>query len=436
MLPLPLGKLEHPAVYDRRLAPLVTEMLREFRIVYLTGPRQAGKTTIVRELARQTGMQYLTLDQQAVLQSAQQDPHGFIHALDGSNVALDEFQYAPSLIPAIKAASDALPRQIKGKFLLTGSADIFRSAKAQEALPGHMARLELYPLSISELTGQSRNLIDYLCDGEFQNKPAPHLQRAQLAQWILQGGYPEVQDKSPRARQLWFKSYMEGRLFKDFETLYTARGDYHSRLQALTPYLAGLCGNLLKYASIANDLGQNDKVVKSYIEVLELMFIVRRAPAWVKNRAKRLTIGMPKLHFVDTGLACHLLGLRTPEQLTGSQYFGGLLESLLYMECCKQAGWAQQEISLHHFRDNRKNEVDLVLEQADGSVIGIEIKASASINKQDFKGLNTLAEYAGKKFVRGIVLYTGRELLPFAQEGHNMYAVPLGMLLESIAKGG
>jgi uncharacterized protein len=416
-------------VYSRKLAPFVAEMLREFRVVYLTGPRQAGKTTVVRELAEKTGMQYLTLDQQAVLQSALQDPHGFIHALDASNVALDEFQYAPSLIPAIKAASDALPRQSRGKFLLTGSADIFRSAKAQESLPGHMARLELFPLSISELTGQSRNLVDYLCAGEFQNKPVPHLHREQLAQWILQGGYPEVQDKSPRGRQVWFKSYMEGRLFKDFETLYAARGDYHSRLQALAPYLAGLCGNLLKYASIANDLGQNDKVVKSYVEILELMFIVRRAPAWVKNRAKRLATGMPKLHFVDTGLACHLLGLRAPEQLINSQYYGGLVENLIYMECCKQAGWAQREITAHHFRDHSKNEVDLVLEQADGSIIGVEIKASASINKQDFKGLNKLAEYAGKKFMRGIVLYSGRELLPFSQEGHSMYAVPLGMLL-------
>lgn len=416
-------------MYGRYLAPLLSELLREFRIVYLTGPRQAGKTTVVRELAAQTGMQYLTLDQQAVLHSALQDPHGFIHALEGSNVALDEFQYAPSLIPAIKAASDALPRQTKGKFLLTGSADIFRSAKAQESLPGHMARLELYPLSISELTGQPRNLVDYLCAGKFQITAAPRMQREQLAQWILQGGYPEVQDKSPRARQLWFKSYMEGRLFKDFETLHAARGDYHSRLQALAPYLAGLCGNLLKYASVANDLGQNDKVVRTYVEILELMFIVRRVPAWVKSRAKRLVVGLPKLHFVDTGLACHLLGLRSSEQLTSSQYYGGLLENLLYMECCKQAGWAQQEVSLHHFRDNRKNEVDLVIEQADGSIIGVETKASASIHQQDFKGLSLLAEHAGRKFKHGVVLYSGRELLPFAQGGCNMYAVPLGLLL-------
>ncbi|MGB4248125.1 MAG: ATP-binding protein [Pseudohongiellaceae bacterium] len=416
-------------MYSRKLVPRIEEMLKEFRVVYLTGPRQAGKTTVVRALAEQVGMQYMTLDQQAVLESAMHDPHGLIEGMGDNKVALDEFQYAPSLIPAIKAVSDALPRTERGKFLLTGSADIFRSAKAQESLPGHMARLELYPLAIGELTGRSHNLVDYLCAGEFQTKAVSPLSRDQIGQWILQGGYPEVQDLSPRARQAWFRSYVEGRLFKDFETLYTARGDYHSRLQALAPYLAGLCGNLLKYASIANDLGLDDKVVKAYMEILELMFIVRRVPAWLKNRAKRLVSGMPKLHYVDTGLACHLLGLRTAEQLFSSQYYGGLLENLLYMECCKQAGWAQEDISLYHFRDNRKHEVDLVIEQSNGEIIGVEIKASASIRMEDFKGLNILADYAGSKFRHGVVLYTGREILPFTHGQNKFHAVPVGLLL-------
>lgn len=108
---------------------------------------------------------------------------------------------------------------------------------------------------------------------------------------------------------------MEGRLYKDFETLYAARGDYHSKLQAMAPYLAGLSGNLLKYANIANDLELNDKLVKNYIEILDLMFIVRRIPAYLKNQAKRLAVRMPKVHYVDTGLACHLSGLRSKEQL-------------------------------------------------------------------------------------------------------------------------
>ena len=135
-------------------------------------------------------------------------------------------------------------------------------------------------------------------------------------------------------------------LFKDFESLYAARGDYHSKLKAMMPCLAGLSGNLLKYSSIANDLALNDKLVKSYIEILELMFIIKRMPAYLKNRAKRLAVHMPKMHYVDTGLACHLLGLRREAQLLNSPYYGGLLQNLIYMECYKQAAWAEEEVNL------------------------------------------------------------------------------------------
>lgn len=415
-------------MYPRKLTPLIRQLLGEFRIVYLTGPRQAGKTTLARTLAEEIGMDFLTLDQQAVLASAQQDPHGLIQSLAHKNVVLDEFQYAPALVSAIKAASDQLSPDEKGKFLLTGSADIFRSAKAQEALPGHMARLELYPLSIAEIYSQEENLVDFLLAGDFKARSTGVLPRDQLAHWILSGGYPEIQSKSPRARQFWFNSYTEGRLFKDFETLYAARGDYHSRLKALLPFLAGLCGNLIKYANIANDLSLDDKLVKSYLEILELMFIVQRLPAWLKNAAKRQATTLPKLHFVDTGLACHLLGLRTPQQLLASQFYGGLLKNFLYLECHKQSGWAQEQVKLYHFRDKRKNEVDVVLEQSNGDIIGMEVKASSKIDARDFKGLNILAECAGEKFRHGVLFYNGQEVLPFSQGKQKFYALPIGML--------
>lgn len=415
-------------MYARSLETLIPELLTAFRIVYLTGPRQAGKTTLVRIVAERLGMTYLTLDDQAVYASASEDPHGFILSQAERRVVLDEFQYVPQLIPAIKAASDQLPADVRGKFLLTGSADIFRSARAQEALPGHMARLELYPLSIRELTDRPGNLIDDLMAGDFAARSHAPMPRSELAQWILDGGYPEIQGMGSRTRRVWFQSYLEGRLFKDFETLYTARGDYHSRLQALAPYLAGLCGNLLKYANVANDLELDDKLVKSYIEILELMFIVRRTPGWLRNRARRQTVRMPKLHFVDTGLACHLLGLKTTDQLMGSPYFGGLLESLVYMECCKHAAWSEQDVALHHFRDNAQNEVDLVVEQSDGGVVGIEVKAAASVDARDFKGLHRLADVAGQRFRHGIVLYSGTEVLPFGGDGKPLYALPLSTL--------
>ena len=198
----------------------------------------------------------------------------------------------------------------------------------------------------------------------------------------------------------------------------------------MVPYLAGLGGNLLKYANVANDLELNDKLVKSYVEILELMFILRRVPAYLKNRAKRQAVRMPKIHYIDTGLSCHLLGIHDEGQLLRTRHYGSLLESLIYMECCKQAGWAREPISVYQFRNHRQRKVDIVLERSDARIIGIEIKASASIGNRDFQGLVALAEFAGDAFERGVVFYTGKDVLPFKQGGLTFHALPIGLLLD------
>ena len=419
-------------MYARHLQPVLRELLGEFRIVYLAGPRQAGKTTLARAVSRALGLEYVTLDDQATLAAVASDPHGFVRSLGPKRVVLDEFQYAPALIPAIKEASDGLAPKERGKFLLTGSADVFRSARTQEALPGHMARVELLPLSVAELSGARRNIVDYLLAGGFANAPAAPTTRDALASWVLRGGYPEVQDKSARGKQAWFRSYMEGRLYKDFETLHAARGDYFSKLRALAPWLAGVSGNLLKYANIANDLELDDRLSKRYVEMLELMHIVRRVPAWTRGRAKRVATRMPKLHYVDTGLACHLLGLRREQQLLASPHYGGLLESLVFMECGKHAAWAEEAVALWHFRDNRKREVDIVLERADSRIVGVEVKASATVRQEDFKGLAALADFAGSAFERGVLFYGGPDPLPFHFAGNRFHALPLGMLAAAV----
>ena len=419
-------------MYARHLQPILRELLGEFRIVYLAGPRQAGKTTLAWLASRELGLEYATLDDQATLAAVESDPHGFVRSLGSKRVVLDEFQYAPALIPAIKEASDRLAPHERGKFLLTGSADIFRSARTQEALPGHMARVELLPLSVAELSGAQRNIVDHLLAGDFANAPAAPTTREALAGLVLRGGYPEVQDKSPRGKQAWFRSYMEGRLYKDFETLHAARGDYFSKLRALAPWLAGISGNLLKYANIANDLQLDDRLSKRYVEMLDLMYIIRRVPAWTRGKGKRVATRMPKLHYVDTGLACHLLGLRRERQLLASPHYGGLLESLVFTECAKHAAWAEEAVTLWHYRDNRKREVDIVLERADSRVVGVEVKASATVRREDFKGLAALADFAGSAFERGVLFYGGPEALPFHRNGDRFHALPLGMLAAAV----
>ena len=419
-------------MYARHLQPILRELLGEFRVVYLAGPRQAGKTTLARLASRELGLEYVTLDDQATLAAVESDPHGFVRSLGSKRVVLDEFQYAPALIPAIKEASDRLAPHERGKFLLTGSADIFRSARTQEALPGHMARVELLPLSVAELSGARRNIVDYLLAGDFANAPAAPTTREALAGLVLRGGYPEVQDKSPRGKQAWFRSYMEGRLYKDFETLHAARGDYFSKLRALAPWLAGISGNLLKYANVANDLQLDDRLSKRYVEMLDLMYIIRRVPAWTRGKGRRVATRMPKLHYVDAGLACHLLGLRRERQLLASPHYGGLLESLVFTECGKHAAWAEEAVTLWHYRDNRKREVDIVLERADSRIVGVEVKASATVRREDFKGLAALADFAESAFERGVLFYGGPEALPFHCNGNRFHALPLGMLAAAV----
>lgn len=413
-------------LYERHIKARLLELLHDFRIVYLTGPRQAGKSTLVKEIAHEQGLAYYTLDDAALLASAQSDPHGLLASLP-SPVVLDEFQMAPHLVNAIKMVSDAADGR-KGLFLLTGSSDIFRSAQVQEALPGHMARIELYPLAQTERLAVYRNAIDLLCGGVFEMASFQAMDRKRLAEMLIAGGYPEAISKQQRSRSAWFSSYIEGRLLKDFELMHHAKGDYHTKLSALIRNLAGMTGNLIRYANIANDLSQDDKTVKKYIEILELMFIVRLLPSYVRNRAKRAVVGMPKLHFLDTGLACHLLGLKKPEPLYVSQFFGGLVENMVVCELLKHAAWAEEEVAFSHFRDRDKNEVDLVIEQSDGRVIGVEIKASMSVRTEDFSGLASFAEYAGNQFQQGVLLYSGDKILPFRINNTVFHALPISLL--------
>ncbi|NBX85464.1 MAG: ATP-binding protein [Gammaproteobacteria bacterium] len=415
-------------MFKRKLEPVVLSMLDEFRVVYLTGPRQAGKTTMVKTIADIKSYQYITLDDPNLYQAAENDPVGFMHGFKDKKIIIDEFQYLPALIPLIKGISDGLAAHEKGKFILTGSADIFKSAKVQEALPGHMARLELYPLSLTEKLPTHKNPIDLIIQKEITSSTLRSYQSHELAQFIIDGGFPEVQNKSSRAKSMWYQSYIEARLYKDFKSLYEARGDYLSKLQALIDYLAGLSGNLLKYSNVGNDLGLDDKLIKNYIEILEMMFFLKRVPGYLKNTAKAKAITLSKVQLIDTGLACHILGIKKPEQLMPTKYYGALLENLVYLELLKQSSWADDPIKIYHYRDQRQHEVDFICELSNHQIIGIEVKASATIKKEDFKGLIQLAQNHPKSFFYGMVFYSGEYLLSFSEPGTELYAVPLSFL--------
>ncbi len=375
------------------------------------------------------GYEYITLDNQAVLASARNDPRGFLLSMDNRPVVLDEFQYEPQLIPVIKEVSDSLSNDERGRFLLTGSADIFSSAKVKESLPGHMVKVTLYPLSQAEITGRKCGFLSALFAEKFPIQKTEVSSRLAIASKILRGGFPEPHNKSARFRQNWFESYLDGRLYKDFESLYDARGNYIEKTGALMTILASRAGNLLKYSGLGKALGFNDKLIKNYISVLSQMYLLHLLPGYRKQRARSATVSMPKVHMIDTGLATYLMGIRTEEQLVESQYFGGLLENFILLECLKQSAELDDELKFFHFRDNNQREVDIVVEKAGGVVAGIEVKAAQTVNEKDFHGLRVLADYAGKKFSRGILLYSGDRTLPFTFDNREFLAVPMATLL-------
>ena len=398
--------------------------MQKFRIVYVVGARQVGKSTLVRSIADKLGITYLTFDEAATRNSAEIDPEGFIRTLD-LPVVVDEFQHVPQIIPAIKLVSDRA--NAKGLFLLTGSADIFKSARLQEALPGHLARVEMHPLSVTELRDVDSNFVEQIVNGEL-TQLGYMLDRTVLADRILLGGFPEVQSMSFRARLNWFQSYLRGRLHSDFETIYAPRGDHQVRLDNLIPALAARSAKLLRYSNLSTDDGINDKVVKNYVEALELMFVVHQLPAFRKNPGTR---GMPKLHFLDTGLAAFLMGFRNENQLSTSMEFGRLLETLVFNEIVRQSSWAAPAsvMRINHFRDTRKREVDLIIADASNKLHGIEVKAAVTVTAGDFKGLASFAAYAGSQFASGTLLYNGERSLPFKVEDNIYWAIPLSNLL-------
>lgn len=411
-------------MYQRAIKQRILESLEEFRVVYIPGPRQAGKSTLVREISDATDREYVTLDEQITRDSAESDPEGFIDSFSHTKVSIDEIQYVPELVLAVKQISDRLTPTEKGKFLLTGSTDIFSAKVVSDRLPGHMNTLTLYPLTLCELARKSDNPVDRIVNSKFIPQAELTLTKEDLYSRILRGGYPEVQEKSERARINWFRSYIEARVLKDFEEVYNGRGAYIDDANALLNLLAGRCGNLISYNNLSEELGIGDEKTKRMTLALEQMFLVKNVSGYLKNRSKRLAVTTPKIYFVDTGLACYLLGIRTSEQLLESQYFGGLLENLIMLDLHKSAVFSDSEVRLHYFRDNQKREVDIVLEEPGGAITGVEIKAAKSIGRSDFSGLRQLANYAGSRFKQGMLLYSGDKILPMKIESHSMLAVP------------
>lgn len=404
-------------LYPRLIEARVAEALADTPVVLIAGPRQAGKTTLVRQMTDQ-GRRYLTLDDELTLLAARQDPVGMIRGLD--RAVIDEIQRAPQLLLAIKKTVDEDRRP--GRFLLTGSANLMALPTVADSLAGRMETLTLLPLSQSEMHGTTANWLDSAFAGHLPKVSVP-LVGQELVEAVLRGGYPQaVSRATPRRRTVWARQYLDAIIQRDVRDV--AGIDRLDQLPRLLGALAQVSGQMCNYTQLGGQLGLDHKTASRYIGVFEQMYLLKRVEVWARNRLNRV-VKTPKVQFIDSGLLSTLMDL-TPARVEHDRTrFGNVLETFVYGELLKHATTAEGDYQLLYYRDHDHFEVDVVVENAGGQLVGVEIKSAASVREADLRGLKRLAGIAGDQFKLGVILYDGTQTLPL---GERLWAAPISTL--------
>jgi predicted AAA+ superfamily ATPase len=407
-------------VIPRHITSGILTALADTPVVLVHGARQTGKSTLVREISRSRGCHYVTLDDATAFAAARLDPAGFLAGVNGP-VVIDEVQRAPELFVAMKAEVDR--NRVPGRFLLAGSADILTLPRVSDSLAGRIEIQTLWPFSQGELARIKEGFIDAAFDRRPLRVPDTRKRKYKLHDLLLMGGYPPAVGRpSLDRRRAWYASYITTILERDFREL--ANVESLAMMPRLLAMLAGRTGTLLNYADLSRSSGIAQSTLKRYFAFFQSIFLVQLIPAWTAKVSNRL-VKTPKIHLVDPGLASYLVGLDPTRLGNDPNLRGPLLESFVAGELIKQIAWSGHKPRLFHYRQSTGQEVDLVLEDFAGNLVGIEIKASATLNGSEFKGLHSLAELTGKRFRRGIVLYTGTSVTTL---GTNLQALPLETL--------
>jgi len=408
-------------MYDRNITNKVLSALQDTPVVFVNGARQTGKSTLVQKLiTRKHSARYLTLDDSNLLAAASADPSGFIGGFEGPLI-IDEVQRVPELFLAIKSEVDK--NRQPGRFLLTGSANVLLLPQMAETLAGRMEILTLWPLSQGEIESRKETFIDRIFFDRSVPCSSSSITTVQLIKKILSGGFPEALSRTEVNRQrAWFSSYITTILQRDVRDISNIEG--LTLIPRLLSLVAARTGGLLNYAELSRSFSMPQTTLKRYLALLETTFLVKLLPAWSVNLGKRL-VKSPKILLTDTGLISHLIGIDDKRLKNEPQLIGALLENFAAMELVKQAGWSHSQPHLFHFRTQTGQEVDIVLEDTAGRVVGIEVKAGSTVKTDDLKGLRLLADSVGSKFVRGVVLYCGSEYVPF---GSGLAAIPISEL--------
>jgi uncharacterized protein len=407
----------------RHLQPLISEALTDTRVVGIVGPRQAGKSTLAQRLVAMTeAATYVTLDDLAVRTTAEADPQGFVNGRSGL-LAIDEVQRVPNLLLAIKAEVDRDQRP--GRFLITGSAQLSATRGVSDTLAGRIERFELWPFSRSEVAGTPTTLVDRLLDGDIPRGYHSSTTKLDYLGLAIAGGFPEALQRTGRRRSAWFDAYVDTVIEREAPGV--SASPRTAELPRLLRLVAARHAATLNVAELARTARLPESSVHRYLEILEAIFLVRRVHPWATNLSKRETRA-PKIYIIDPGLASHLRDadiatLSRPELALGTE--GPIVEGLVFAEILRQSGWSTRRHRLMHYRERNTVEVDLVVEDNRGRMVGIEVKAAIDVAPRDLRHLTTLRDRVGDRFSTGVLLHCGHDVLPL---GDRLWAMPISTL--------
>jgi predicted AAA+ superfamily ATPase len=401
---------------ERKAKNTILEMLADAHVVYINGVRQCGKSTLALQIASLQNMEYITLDDPSIYAAVKHDPVSFVKSIK-SNVVLDEIQLVPEIFRSLKMFVDEQRRKSTDlKILLTGSANIMVLPELSDALVGRMQLLTLYPFSLSEF--KATHFIEKAFAANFELREK--YEGDDIITQIKSATFPEVSLSLNTGAARWFDSYLATLLRRDIKEI--ANIEKIADIPTMLKILANRTGSLINESSVARDCNVNLMTFRRYRAILENMFIINRVVPWFKNMGKRF-VKSTKSYFTDTYMLCNILGIKLETiQKNASNTFGHILENFVFTELLKNLDGRTQ---LLHFRTVDNKEVDFVLERSNGDIVGIEVKSSSTISTNDFAGLKVLKEIAGKSFKCGIVLFSGKNTIPF---GEGMFAVPVTSL--------
>jgi uncharacterized protein len=413
----------------RFLISRITFALENSPVVILNGPRQSGKSTLMRELQKQGLVSdYKTLDDLQTIYNLKNYTQSTLEGYKQGTV-IDEIQKLPEIFSTIKLVVDQ--NRVNSRFVLTGSANILLLPKLSESLAGRVQILTLSPLSIQEIingekTKDKNNFVDLIFGNDPMtsvfNKAQEPIKIQNLIKYLLQGGYPELQQKNDFEQwELWFESYINTLLQRDVRDLADIEG--LTILPNMLRIIANQAGGILNSSDLARNINLNNVTFSRYFALLESLFLVQRLIPWYKNIGKRF-VKSPKIYLNDTGILSFLTGASESSLVNNRQLLGKILENLVFNELTKYISWSKTKPCLFYIRSQAGQEIDFVLENKKSKIIAIEVKSSEIVTTKDAKNIIWLKDNS-PDFDLGIVLYTGNQTFEIAKD---IWAMPISVL--------